>query len=240
MGYTLSIIVPAHKEKSNLMDTVSYVMSQVVLLRDLVTDWEIIIVDSLEKDGSNDGTPQIADKLSVFNQQIKVIHNNGYVNLGHKYWQGVAKAQLDYVCMVPGKNTLHGDSIVNLVKALPDRGIAIGYQDDMSRRPWQRRVISKSFTAFMNLVFRLDLTYYNGTTIIPTALLRSLNLNTTDFAYMAEILVTLIKKRNLPYAQAPFYTRGRRSYGKTRALKFDNILSVSKTVTKLFKTIYFY
>ncbi|MBI2062861.1 MAG: glycosyltransferase family 2 protein [Candidatus Yanofskybacteria bacterium] len=241
MAVSVSVVMPAHKEAGNLEGAVGYVTDNmnIFIQNGKVVDWEIIIVDSLEPDGSSDGTPELADKLARQNQHIRVIHNQAFVNLGFKYKQGLAMARFGYFMMVPGKNTLHGDSLKNLFGCLEHADVVIGYQADMSRRPFGRRLISKTFTVFMNLIFGLRLRYYNGTTIIPTQILRELNPDADDFAYMAEILVMLLKKYRLSYAEAPFYTRGRRKYGRTNATRIDNVISVAKTVLKLIKKVYF-
>jgi glycosyltransferase involved in cell wall biosynthesis len=234
---SVSIIVPAHKEVGNLKGTIDYISGEMTHLvrAERVSEWEIIIVDSLEKDGSTDGTPDLASRIARSNPHVRVIHNSHYVNLGYKYRQGLQAARFEYYMMVPGKNTLHSDSIKNLLSEIPRNGIVIGYQADMSRRPFKRRFISKSFTLFMNLVFRLNLRYYNGTTVLPTKILRDINPSADDFAYMAEILVVLLKRYRLSYIQVPFYTRGRRSYGKTTATEWHNINSVAKTLIRLLK-----
>lgn len=236
---SISVVMPAHNEFGNLNEAVRYV-SESLSGRSDVKDWEIIIIDSVDDSGDHDGTPELAEYLARETTRVRAIHNNSYVNLGFKYRQGLAAARFDYFMMVPGKNTLHGDSLKNLLDCLGRADIVIGYQADMSRRPLKRRLISKAFTAFMNLVFGLRLHYYNGTTVIPTKILRELNPNANDFAYMAEILVTLLKKYNLSYIEAPFYTRGRRVYGKTRATEWRNIASVVRTVLRLIKKVYLY
>jgi len=241
MGHTISIAMPAHREMGNLEGAVNYVSDELEFLSKTgkIDDWEIIIVDSLEKDGSTDGTPQLADRLAKTNSRIRVIHNDNYVNLGCKYIQALSKAGFDYFMMVPGKNTLHGASLKNLLGNIPENGIVVGYQDDMSRRPFKRRAVSKVFTIFMNSVFGLRLRYYNGTTVIPTQILRELNPDIEDFAYMADILVTILKRYRLTYVQIPFYTKGIRSYGKTKATEWKNIISVARTILRLIAKIYF-
>lgn len=242
MAISLSVVMPAHKEAGNLEGAARYVTDNMEILTQegKISDWEIIIVDSLERDGSSDGTPRLANRLAEQDSaHVRAIHNHGYVNLGLKYRQGLAAARFDYFMMVPGKNTLHSDSLKNLLGNVPKDGIVIGYQADMSRRPFKRRLISKSFITFMNVVFGIHLKYYNGTTVIPTRLLRKLNLQAEDFAYMAEALVILLKKYRVPYVEAPFYTRGRRVYGKTRATDWSNVKSVAITILRLMKRVYF-
>lgn len=243
MPVSVSVMMPAHKEAGNLEGAVKYVTDNMLALTKdgKVTDWEIVIVDSLEPDGSSDGTPMLADRLVAHNpNHIKVIHNTGYVNIGYKYRQGLAVARSDYFMMVPGKNTLHSDSLKNLLGNIPPGGIVIGYQGGgLYRRPLKRRIISKSFTVFMNFIFGLKLRYYNGTTVMPTQILREINARADDFAYMAEIIVILLKEHKLSYTEVPFFTRGRRVYGKTKAMEWQNVVSVAKTVLKLIKKIYF-
>lgn len=241
MLVTVSVIMPAHNEAGNLEGAVRFVTDNMETLAQegKIADWEIIIVDSTDPDGNHDGTPELAEHLASEYPRIRVIHNDRYVNLGSKYRQGLATARFEYFMMVPGKNTLHSDSLKNLLSNIPEGGIVIGYQADMSRRLLKRRLISKAFTVFMNLVFGLRLRYYNGTTVIPTKILRELDPNANDFAYMAEILVTLLKKYELSYLEVPFYTRGRRVYGKTRATEWRNVASVARTISKLIKKIYF-
>ncbi len=236
-SFTLSIVMPAHNEAGNLRGAVEHVYLEIKKCGD-ITDWEIIIVDSVNKDGSSDGTPEIADELARNYVGVKVIHNRDYVNLGFKYSQGLKAARFEYFMMVPGENTLHGDSLANLFGSVGRADIVVGYIANMWRRPFKRRAISRAFVIFMNLVFGLKLRYYNGVTVIKTEALRKLNPNTQDFAYMAEILVLLLKKQKMNYVETPFYIRGRRKYGGTKALEWRNIKSVTKTIFRLFRKVY--
>lgn len=241
MPISLSVVVPVLKEFGNLAGTVEYIRENLkkLMANEKISNWEIIIVSSVDETGQEDGTPELANQLALtYPEHITVIHNQQYANLGRKYLQGLTKAKFDYFMMVPGKNTLHGDSIERLLNYVPPGGIVIGYQASMHNRPLSRRFISRSFCLFMNLIFGLRLRYYNGATVIPTKLLRELNPQIEDFAYMADILVTLVKLYRVPYIEAPFLTKGRRKYGKTNATSWHNIKSVVLTILHLIKKVY--
>ena len=236
--YTLSVIMPAHQEQGNLRGAVEYVHSEILKIQNII-GWEILIVDSLDRDGSDDGTPELADQLAAENNHVRVIHNHCYVNLGFKYFQGLKAARHDYFMMVPGKDTLHGDSLSNLLNSVGWADLIIGYHATLQRRPLKRRLISWLFVTFINGFFALRLKYYNGTTVIKTDSLRKLNLSNHDFAYMAEILVLLLKKHKASYIEVPFYTRGVRKYGKTQATNWNNVKGVAGTILRLIKKVYF-
>ena len=68
----ISIIVPAYNAERFLQRTVASVLAQ------LMTRWEMIIVD----DGATDGTPALADALAQIDPRIRVVHqrNGGLSN----------------------------------------------------------------------------------------------------------------------------------------------------------------
>jgi glycosyltransferase involved in cell wall biosynthesis len=232
MAITLSIVMPAHNEYDNLWGAVSHVREEIEKFPG-ITDWEIIIVDSVNRDGSHDGTPELADEIATIDPNVRVVHNREYVNLGYKYHQGLKAARFEYYMMVPGENTLHGDSLSNLLDQVGKSDLVVGYIGNPERRPWKRRIISKLFVIVMSGLFQLRLRYYNGTTIIRTADLRALDFQVDDFAYMAVILVLLLARFSRSYHQVPIYIRGRRIHGQSKAFRWDNIKGVATTVARL-------
>lgn len=240
MPVSVSVVMPAHKEIKYLEGSIQFVNDN-FSNHSNVSDWEIIIVTSLGEDGSSDGTPELADRLARVDGRVKVIHNNRYVNLGTKYWQGVNAAKFDYFMMVPGKNTFGRESLKNILDAVNEADLVIGYHFSMKHRQLHRRLNTIARTALMNFTFGLNLKYFAGTSLIPVRRLRAIKseVRGEDFAYMAEILTVLLKKYKLSYIEVPFFTRGKRTYGKTSVFKLSNQLSELRTFLKLIRTIYF-
>ncbi len=71
----------------------------------------------------------------------------------------------------------------------------IPYMPNFRIRPLKRRIISWGYTALLNILFGLRLHYYNGPFVIRTDLLRTVPVNTRGFAFMASILLRLIKHK---------------------------------------------
>ena len=228
MKSSISVIIPALNEGNNIALTVNSVLS---ILKDKFSEYEIIIFD----DASKDNTLVKANELANQNNRIKVIHNETTMGLGYNYSKGVKIAKNQYIVMVPGDNEIEQDSIKAMFEYIGKVDIITTYSVNLNIRPISRQIISKVFTGLMNFLFNLNLNYYNGLSIHKRDLLNSIQMTTYGFAYHAEILVRLIKK-GCTFAEVGMYLK-KREYGKSKAFAFKNVISVLKTILKLFVDI---
>lgn len=222
---SISVILPALNEERNLVAAVASVEAA---FSDRVSTFEILIFN----DGSTDRTGVIAEELARQNPPIQVIHNRHRMGLGYNYARGVELARYDYVIMVPGDNEVPGNSIKELVNGLEMSDLVIAYFVNPWVRPWVRRVVSEAFVRAMNFLFGLKLRYYNGPCIIRTRVIRGISYHASSFAYMAAILVRLLK-RGHSCVEIGVHLRGR-EFGRSKAISIRNILSVAHTVLSLF------
>jgi hypothetical protein len=89
----------------------------------------------------------------------------------------------------------------------------------------------------MNVIFGLKLRYYNGPCVFKASLLRNIPLAADSFAYMACILVRLIKS-GATFIEVDMFIQPR-EYGNSKALCFKNFLKVFRDILYLFNEIYF-
>ena len=87
---SLSIFFPTYNEELNIEESVNKAEH---VVRELTDMYEIIIVN----DGSTDRTGEIADKLSLINKKVKVIHHSVNQGYGSAVWSGIQAAQYDYI-----------------------------------------------------------------------------------------------------------------------------------------------
>lgn len=226
---TISVIMPAYMEAANIRAAVEN--TTWALCESGVEDYEILIVDCLRRDGTHDGTPEIADSIVRDDHHVRVFHNQ-YMNLGAKYWLGVDHARFPYVVLVPGDNELERTSLVGILKHLGEADIITTYALNPQVRPMMRRIISRTFTFLVNLSTGLHLRYYNGACLHRTEMVKQVTDRNESFSYMAVILVHLIKA-GASVKEIPF-TLQERAGGKSAAFKKDNVISVSKTIFDLF------
>lgn len=224
---SISIIVPCYNEEGNLRGTIEAINGALASAKRF-SGHEILIYN----DRSTDSTGALADAIAKTDRNVKVIHNAKNMGFGFNYTDGVRRATKDYVMMVPGDNEIPLEAIMRVMARAGDADVIIPYTANPEVRPFSRRVISRAFVALINTMFGLDIIYYNGTCLVKSRLLKKVPLKTWGFAYMAAILVRLLKS-GASYAEVGVDI-AQRSSGKTKAFAFKNVVSVVKAILTLF------
>lgn len=222
---TLSVIIPALNEEGNVEAAVRSVLMAIGTRFD---DFELLVFD----DGSTDRTGDIADRLARENGRIRVIHNGTNRGFGYNYTRGVQLAQMEYIAMFPGDNEIPTEAIRGILAAVGTADIVIPYISTPEVRPWGRQVVSNGFVGLLNALFGLRLRYYNGPCVHRRIRLQSVPMRTHGFAYMASILVRLIRS-GCTYVEVPMSLQPR-EHGRSKAFRLKNVLGVLRTLAELF------
>lgn len=225
MKTRLSVMVPSLNEEENLEDTINEIKSG---LKGAIDNYEIIIFN----DGSTDSTGKIAEKLAEKDKNITVFHNKTPRGMGYCYREGLKKAKHEYYMYIPGDNQFPGKALRKMLTEIGKADIVIPYVTNMNIRPLLRQLLSATFTHTVNILFGLNVSYYNGTVIHKKELLMTAIPKTHGHAYQAEILVRLIK-RGASYTEVG-YNMVERYAGSTSAFKLKNVKSVFRSVLSLF------
>jgi len=230
---SISIIVPCLNEEGNLKGTVESIKEALRAAdRDkgntLFGDYEILIFN----DGSTDNTGKVAEEISRAENNVKVIHNPKNMGFGYNYTEGVRLASKDYTIMVPGDNEIPAEAIAKIFSRVGTADVIIPYTANTQVRKLSRRAISRAFVALINTLFGLSLVYYNGTCVIKSSLLKKVPLKTWGFAYMAAILVRLIRG-GASYAEVGVDIKPRAT-GTSKAFAPKNVVSVGRAILTLF------
>lgn len=222
----VSIIVPCFNEEKNLPGAYSSIKEALASLG--LIDYEILIFN----DFSVDGTGKAAEEIKRKDPKVFVIHNKKNMGFGYNYTEGVRIARKKYVMMVPGDNEIPAEAIRKVLSLAGRADIVIPYTSNTEVRRFSRRVVSRLFVILMNSLFGLGLTYYNGTCLIKSELLKKVPLKTWGFAYMASILVRLLRS-GASFVEVGVEIQPRET-GKSKAFAPKNIVSVLKAITGLF------
>ena len=228
MKPSLTVIMPAYNEVNNLR--LAFEGTVRALFDAAISDFEILIITNTRQDGSHDGTPDIADELAKKDPRVIHIHNPAYVNLGFKFRQGAKAATKDYVTWVPGDNETVESSVAEIMKHLDEALMIISYTANRGVRKWKRRFVSRCFTILCNILFGLRLKYYNGICIYPRELLQSVPMACDNFAYMAEIIIYLVKS-GVKYIEVPMEIKPTTA---SAAFKVRSIFEALGTLLSLF------
>ncbi len=228
---SVSIIIAAYNEEKNLGNAITTIDDTV---KRAVTDYELIVID----DGSRDGTGAIAEEFAKKIPKIKVVHFKKNTGYGAVYKEGIRLATKEYVMQLPGDNGVHRDSIAQILGKMGDADVVMSYVINQKDRPLIRRVVSALFTTVLNILFGLNLKYYNGTVLYKLDLVRQTQMTTSSFAFQAEILVQLLKKGHT-YVEVPMRTVQENEGATTNVFRLKNVAGVCAAIAKLFFRTYF-
>ena len=221
---SLSILVPAFNEESNLAPTLARILDALSMT---VEDYEIIIVN----DGSTDATGTRAEELAAGHPGVRVLHNKRNMGLGYCYAAGFRVATRSHFVYIPGDNTWPARSLVELFGNVGRADVITCYPSNPQVRTLARRWMSRAYTGLLNLLFGRSLHYYNGLTIYPASFLRGDPVTTFGFGFQAEVLLKALAA-GLSYVELPLPI-DRRMAGRSKALSLRNIVSVGATVARL-------
>ena len=224
---SISFVIPALNEEANIA---AAVREAVAAMGDRFDDYELLLFD----DGSSDRTGAIMDELAVADpRHVRVTHNASPRNLGGVYKQGIERASMDYVLMVPGDNENPGHALQAPFDAIGQADIVLPYPENSAVRGAARHLVSRVYVGLLNRLFGLHVRYYNGTVIHRTANLKGLTVKTSSFAYQAEILVKLLCAGK-SFVEVPIRIDPPKAGRRSRAFRWKNMVQVGRTLGDLF------
>jgi glycosyltransferase involved in cell wall biosynthesis len=224
---SISFVIPALNEETNIS---AAVREAVAAMGDRFENYELLLFD----DGSTDRTGAIMDELVAADpQHIRVTHNASPRNLGGVYKQGIERARMDYILMVPGDNENPGHALQAPFDAIGQADIVLPYPENSAVRGVARHVVSRLYVGLLNLLFGLRIRYYNGTVIHRTANLKGLPVKTSSFAYQAEILIKLLCAGK-SFVEVAVRIDPPKEGRRSRAFRWKNMVQVGRTLGDLF------
>ncbi|MCL5072002.1 MAG: glycosyltransferase family 2 protein [Actinobacteria bacterium] len=224
---SLTVLVTAYNEEKTIAESIH---STVSALKKYLGDSEIIVID----DGSADNTGKVIDALAKKNKSLRVVHNKLNRNLGYNMRLGVSMAKKEY-CMafINGDGPPTEEAFSKLFATIGKKGLVLGYSLNYGNRHWFRRFLSWAFVKVMNFLFRFNIRYYNGPIILKTKVWQSVPMTTNNFAYMAEVTTTLLK-RHVTYIEVPVVFSIPEQKGINLKMLSRNIGGVAITLGSLF------
>ena len=222
----LTVAVSVYNEARTLPATIDSILWG---LREIIDDYEILIID----DASRDNSYEVARDLAQKNPKIAVFRNEVNLNQGGVVKEAIRLARGEYLFITGADDRIARESLKNLYAhvGLGDTMVLLYIANEDGRYPL-RLFLSRAFVNCLNILFRFHLRYYNGPGIIRTKHLRVLKLGTSNnFGLFAEI-VTLLLKKGLPYKEVPMYLNNDPKGQNLRAI-FRNFFGVLRMVAGL-------
>src|SRR6476659_641785 len=182
----LTVLVIAHNDSEKLLATIERIYNALDVT---VEDFGIVVFD----DGSTDDTSAIAKAASEKYPFVVVRRNDRRMGPGYCIIAGRREARTPFVVWAPADNTWPLRSFVDLFGNLGKADVVTSYANNLlTAMPFFKRLVSRSYTTILNLLFRRTMRYYNGLTIYPTEFLAQGPLDTHGFGFQAESLLKAV------------------------------------------------
>ena len=231
---TLSIFVPCLNEERNINDTLSNIKEAVQNI-----NYEILVTD----DASKDKTIEVIEKFKNNNPNlnIKIFRNESCKGYGFNYFASAHKAAGKYYLNLSGDACESPETIKKIINNIGKADIIMCYHDFNCRsiffdakdkQSFIRRVISRLFVNAINLVTFNNMKYYNGPTVHLLENVKLYRKIAVGFGFQAE-LITFLLTLNRTYVQIQTEAIERTS-GTSKAVTLNNMLSVCKSIIRIF------
>lgn len=222
MRNSITIVVPALNEEKGIAPTIENLLE---VVPKFFKNYRFVIYN----DGSTNNTGKIAHQLAETHDSITVVHHSKPKNIGYIYKTGFKGCKTEYYMMIHGQNDITVDSLTKIFNT--DSTIVIPYQLNTNERQWHRILLSEKFVQVINFLSGHHLKYYNHYVLAQSDLLRTIDINTSSYAFQAEVLIKLLNKGN-QYQEVGIvddFSNKR----KTNAFKMRNILGIIKFIFNL-------
>lgn len=184
---SLSVFFPAYNEAENIESTVREADR---VLRSLVREYEIIVVD----DGSKDATGEIADRLARENPRVRVIHHSPNQGYGGAVWSGIQAARYEYIFFTDADLQFKLDELSLLLKHIPEHDIVIGYRAKRMD-PFMRLVNAKGWNVLNRILFGLKVKDIDcAFKLMRASAVKDLPVRSRGAMLSAELLIRLARK----------------------------------------------
>ena len=223
----ISFIVPCYNEEDNIIETLEQIKLSTINIIDF--EYEIVIVN----DASTDNTLKKVEIYKLDNKNIKILSNKSNLGLGGSIKRGFKAAKFSYLMYLPGDNCHSHEEIRKLLLTKDKTEVVLSYYENKNDRPFFRKMFTLIYTPFLNLIFRMNLPYYNGIAIYQKNIIDNIDFQTSGFTWQIELLVKLFKNKNRTIQIIPTLLN-ERNKGKSKAFKIKNCFKVIYSIFSIF------
>ncbi len=226
----LSVIMPALNEAGNIDAAIRETLEG---FDRFAIDGELVVVN----DGSTDETPRLVAAWQERDPRVRRLDHERPMGIGRAFWDGVDVARGVNVVMLPGDNENDPVEIFRYVGLMEQVDVVIPFIYNPELRPAFRHALSLIYRLIINITFRTNFNYTNGTILYRRSLLTQLPYRSQGFFFQTDMLVRLIKSGYL-FAEVP-YRINLREGGVSKALSFPSLRKVMRGYLTLVRDIYF-
>lgn len=229
-GVDITVVITCYNEEDYIIDSIKNVISA---LQDAERSFEIIVID----DVSMDGSVRVIEDYVRDNPDhpVKLVANQRNRGLACNFVEGAFLGKGRYYRLCCGDNPEPVDSMSNLYKHIgkADILIPVHRQKDIMGKSLYRRMLSRVFTCFMDLISGYRIGYYNGLAVYRRDLVMRWSPVSYGFGFQVDTLTRILDEESVTYAQVPMWGGIDRKGKSTTALSIRHLLSVIHAVLEI-------
>jgi len=154
----ITLIMPALDEAANIRGAVARCLESFDRLK---IAGEVLVVN----DGSSDATEAIVGEMMKADPRVRMISHERPLGIGASFRDGVREARGDAVAMMPGDNENDPAETLRYLPLLEHVDLVIPFVFNREVRGKKRNLYSSLYLSLVNLLFRKNFNYTNGTVI---------------------------------------------------------------------------
>jgi len=188
---------------------------------------EILVVD----DASTDRT---VEKVQAWrrahpDEPVRLLVNRVNQGLARNFVEGAFRGRGEYYRMVCGDDTEPLDTHFEILKRIGEADMILPDYSGATGRVGGRALVSRGYTAVVNLISGNDINYYNGCALLRREDVLRWHVEATGFGFQAELLTRLfVEGRSYVELTLPAI-----HHGESRAVTFRNVVSVLYSLAKI-------
>jgi len=212
--YSISVIVPVFNEIELLESSINQIST---FLESYFADYEILIIES----GSKDGSQELCDRLAALLPRVTVVHEGRRAGFGSALKLGYAQVMKDLAWLVVVDLPFPLETIFTALPLFPENDCVFSYRSS-DNRGLGKRVRSYLYNALAKALLGLKVKHVNSAfRVFKREVIQGLSLVSDSWTLDAEVLFE-ITRRQIPYAEIPVELKDR-VRGKTSISVFDPV-----------------
>ena len=228
MAPLITIGIPCYNEGQRIVDAIR---NNVEAISRTGCSYEIIVVDDCSRDHSVELIQKLITEHPEWPITLKINDRNRGV--AYNFVECALIGQGTFYRMSCGDNPQPVQALYDVFKHVGSCELVIPYMTDCGPRGWKRELISRTFTAIVNLISGYQIRYYNGSPIYHRKHVLRWHPSSYGFGYSADMITRLLDYEGLIYMQVPTWSEEKKGKGST-SLTPRNVLSVSHSLLEIF------
>lgn len=220
----VTFFVPCYNEEQHVCGAIEKLKG---VAEQLAITYEILVFDDCSRDRTSEAV--IEYRRSHPEVPARLFRNKKNRGVSRNFVEGAFQGNGTYYRLICGDDIEPVETHLAVLSRRGEADIIVPYFTRIEGRPLHRHLISRTYTALVNLASGYRLRYYNGCPLYRRADVVRFHVEATGFGYQAEFLTRLLHEGR-SYIELPLVAMDREGSG---SINLRNFVSVAHSLLKI-------